>query len=53
MEYSFTVGSTHDIDGLRQMPLAFSAKSTLLADSAYTDYALDDETQTYSFPFFC
>jgi Transposase DDE domain. len=42
VEYTFTVGSTHDIDGLRQMPLAFSQKSTLFADSAYTDYGLEE-----------
>ena len=42
VEYCFTVGNTHDIDGLRQMPLAFSQKSTLFADSAYTDYLLEE-----------
>ena len=42
VEYSFTVGSMHDLDGLKQMPLAFSEKMTLYADSAYTDYTLEE-----------
>ena len=42
VEYCFTAGSTHDIDGLRQMPLAFSQKSTLFDDSAYTDYLFEE-----------
>jgi len=41
VEYSFTVGSTHDLDGLKQMPLALPQASILYADSAYTDYMLE------------
>lgn len=42
VEYSFTAGSIHDLGGLRQMPLELPLGSTLLADSAYTDYPLEE-----------
>jgi hypothetical protein len=42
VEYSFTTGSTHDLDGLKQMPLALPKDSILYADSAYTDYTLEE-----------
>ena len=42
VEYTFTTASAHDLEGLKQMPLAFGKQSTLFADSAYTDYELED-----------
>jgi hypothetical protein len=41
VEYTFTAGSTHDLDGLRQMPLNLPGGSGILADSAYTDYGME------------
>ncbi len=42
VEYSFTAGSVHDLDGMKQMPLLLPEGSSLLADSAYTDYTLEE-----------
>jgi len=42
VEYTFTAASAHDMEGLKQMPLALGAPSTLFADSAYTDYTVED-----------
>lgn len=42
VEYTFTTASTHDLEGLKQMPLDFTQESTVFADSAYTDYELED-----------
>jgi putative transposase len=39
VEYTFTTGSTHDLDGIRQMPLNLPDGSEILADAACTDYA--------------
>lgn len=42
VEYTFTTASTHDLEGIKQMPLDFAEQSTIFADSAYTDYTLED-----------
>jgi hypothetical protein len=42
VEYTFTAGSIHDLDGIRQMPLNLPAGSEILADAAYTDYTMEE-----------
>jgi hypothetical protein len=42
VEFTFTAGSKHDLDGLRQLPLNLPQGSEVLADSAYTDYLLEE-----------
>ncbi|KAA6318140.1 hypothetical protein EZS27_031809 [termite gut metagenome] len=42
VEYTFTSGSSHDIFGLKQMPLNLPEGSTLYADAAYRDYTLEE-----------
>jgi hypothetical protein len=45
VEYTFTVGSAHDLDGMKQLPLNLPPQSELMGDSAYTDYLLEDMLQ--------
>jgi hypothetical protein len=45
VEYTFTAGSVHDIDGMKQLPLNLPPGSELMGDSAYTDYLLEDMMQ--------
>jgi hypothetical protein len=42
VEFSFTTGKIHDIEGMKQLPVNLPEGSELLADSAYTDYLLED-----------
>jgi hypothetical protein len=42
VEFTFTTGKTHDIDGIKQLPVNLPDGSDLLADSAYTDYLLEE-----------
>ncbi|MFC4677202.1 IS982 family transposase, partial [Dysgonomonas termitidis] len=42
VEFTFTAGGIHDIDGIKQLPVNLPDGSQLLADSAYTDYLLED-----------
>jgi hypothetical protein len=42
LEYTFTPGSSHDMQGLKQMPLNLPEGSTLYADAAYTDYTIEE-----------
>jgi hypothetical protein len=42
VEYTFTTGNAHDLDGIRQMPLNLPPGSEIMADSAYTDYELEE-----------
>jgi hypothetical protein len=42
VEFTFTTGRTHDMDGIKQLPVNLPQGSELLADSAYTDYALEE-----------
>jgi hypothetical protein len=42
VEYTFTAANAHDLEGLKQMPLDLGEQSTLFADSAYTDYELEN-----------
>ena len=42
LEFSFTPASHTDISACRNLTLALDAESTILADSAYTDYDFED-----------
>ncbi|KAA6332699.1 hypothetical protein EZS27_018823 [termite gut metagenome] len=42
VEYTFTPGSSHDMERLRQMPLSLPEGSTLYSDAAYTDYTTEE-----------
>jgi len=42
VEFTFTTGNKHDLDGLKQMPVNLPEGSELLADCAYTDYLLEE-----------
>lgn len=42
VEYTFLPGSKHDSNALKQMPLLVAAGSTIYADSAYTNYSIED-----------
>jgi hypothetical protein len=42
VEFTFTTGRIHDIDGIKQLPVNLPDGSELLADSAYTDYLLEE-----------
>ena len=42
VEFTFTTGNVHDIDGFKQMPINLPHNSQILADSAYTDYSLEE-----------
>jgi hypothetical protein len=42
VEYTFLPGRSHDSNALKQMPLLVDAGSIIYADSAYTNYAIED-----------
>ena len=42
VEFTFTTGNKHDLDGLKQLPVNLPEGSEVLADCAYTDYRLED-----------
>jgi hypothetical protein len=42
VEFTFTTGNKHDLDGLKQLPVNLPSGSEILADSAYTDYQLEE-----------
>jgi IS5 family transposase len=42
VEFTFTAGSKHDLDGLRQLPVNLPEGSEVLADAAYTDYLMEE-----------
>ena len=42
VEYTFLPGSRHDSEALKQIPFDLPEKSIVYADSAYTNYAIED-----------
>jgi len=42
VEYTFLPGSRHDSNALKQMPLQLPPGSRIYADSAYTNYSIED-----------
>jgi IS5 family transposase len=45
VEYTFTVGSAHDLEGMKQLPLNLPRGSELTGDSAYTVYHPEEMMQ--------
>ena len=45
VEYTFTTGNVHDLDGMKQLPLNLPDESEIFADSAYTDYTTEEMMQ--------
>lgn len=43
VEFGFVPGSEHDAQALRKLPLALPAESEVYADSAYTNYEIEDQ----------
>jgi hypothetical protein len=42
VEYTFTAGNAHDMDGIRQLPLNLPDGSEIPADAACTDYDMEE-----------
>lgn len=42
VEFTFTTANKHDLDGIKQLPVNLPDGSEILADSAYTDYLLEE-----------
>lgn len=42
VEFTFTTGNKHDLDGIKQLPLNLPEGTEILADAAYTDYHLEE-----------
>ena len=42
VEFTFTTGNAHDLDGLKQMPINLPDESCIMADAAYTDYDIEE-----------
>jgi IS5 family transposase len=45
VEYTFTAGSAHDLEGMKQLPLNLPRGSELTGDSAYTGYHPEEMMQ--------
>jgi len=43
VEFCFVPGSESDIQALKKLPMTVSAESSIYADSAYTDYTIEDD----------
>lgn len=43
VEFGFVPGSEHDVQSLKKLPLALPPESEVFADSAYTNYQIEDE----------
>ncbi|MCD7899590.1 MAG: hypothetical protein LUH22_06875 [Bacteroides sp.] len=42
VEFTFTTARTYDLEGFKQLPVNLPEGSEILADSAYTDYQLEE-----------
>ena len=45
VEFSFVPGSESDVQALRKLPLTVASGSSIYADSAYTDYTIEDDAK--------
>ncbi|HLL43976.1 MAG TPA: IS982 family transposase [Segetibacter sp.] len=45
VEFSFVPGSESDVEALRKLPLTVAPESSIYADSAYTDYTIEDDAK--------
>lgn len=43
VEFCFVPGSESDVQALKKLPMSVSAESSIYADSAYTDYTIEDD----------
>lgn len=43
VEFCFVPGSKSDLQALKKLPMSVAAQSNIYADSAYTDYAIEDD----------
>ena len=45
VEFSIVPGSESDVQALRKLPLTVAPESSIYADSAYTDYTIEDDAK--------
>ena len=43
VEFCFVPGNANDVQALKKLPMAFAPESNIFADSAYTDYGIEDD----------
>ena len=49
VEFCFVPGSESDVQALKKLPMTVSAESNIYADSAYTDYTIEDDLKDADF----
>jgi hypothetical protein len=49
VEFCFVPGSESDVQALKKLPMAVAAESNIYADSAYTDYTIEDDMKDADF----
>ena len=49
VEFCFVPGSESDVQALKKLPMTVSAESNIYADSAYTDYTIEDDMKEADF----
>jgi Transposase DDE domain len=49
VEFCFVPGSESDVQALRKLPMTVAAESNIYADSAYTDYTIEDDMKDADF----
>lgn len=49
VEFCFVPGSESDVQALKKMPMSVAAESNIYADSAYTDYVIEDDIKEAEF----
>lgn len=49
VEFCFVPGSESDVQALKKLPMSVSAESNIYADSAYTDYTIEDDMKEGDF----
>jgi len=49
VEFCFGPGSESDVQALKKLPMTVAAESNIYADSAYTDYTIEDDMKDAEF----
>jgi hypothetical protein len=49
VEFCFVPGSESDVQALKKLPMTVAAESNIYADSAYTDYTIEDDMKDADF----
>ncbi len=49
VEFCFVPGSESDVQALKKLPMSVAEESSIYADSAYTDYSIEDNMQQADF----